>query len=156
MPRSFLAFTWVDIWESYSNPYNLEKGEFRDIIATFNHLLMRDVVDNGALRKLPYGLGFLYVGKRLLADTQKAMENEVKQWQNTHPLFYAAYTYTQEKYTLSYRHSGNYVARIKWSKFRIKSKNKTLFMFTCNKFFRKHMAYMIREKNTMSKYWEFK
>lgn len=152
MPRSYLLYTWVDMWEDYPNPYGLEKDEFKSIISTFNHILMRDIIDNGSLRKLPMGLGMIYVAKRPITDHS----DKKKRLQIESPKYYSAYRHKLGLSALTFRHSGYYFGKIVWSKYKTKARNATLYVFSPLKNFVKHMAYMIREKHTIDKYWEFK
>lgn len=153
MPKSVLAFTWRDMWDNFPHKDRMDKELYKNIISTFNHMLMRDIIDNGAIRKMPYGLGALLVHKRSLYGrfTDKA-EEYVK---TRLPIHYASYRKTKEKFLLNYRHTNNYVASIRWTKkIGCTLKTRALYAFRPLKVFRKYIAYSVREKNTIEKYWD--
>lgn len=154
MPASSLVYTWRDMWKAFPDKKQLDKDTYKVIISTFNHLFMRDLIDNGSIRKAPYGAGTFFIGKRDLMsgvlDRQEAMARRT-------PIFYAAFQKKKEKFLLHFRHTNNYVAKIRWSKqAHCTLKSRQLFAFKPLKVFRKYISYSVREKNAMEKYWDLK
>lgn len=86
-----------DIFDSYSNPYNLTKEQFLLVLRTFNFLLIRSVIDEGKVYSLPLGCGLIYM-KKIKSKGKKIMD-------------YNTYRKTGEIHYLRNLHSNGYIAQ---------------------------------------------
>lgn len=132
--------TFPGMWDDSIDPRkNERKRIFKEVIKTFNHLLIKNVIATGHAYTLPMKVGKLTVLK--IIPKTKAVD-----FKKTKELGQTVYH--------TNRHSHGYKAFYKWIKSQPHSfvQNRGLYKFIPSKTARSQLAYAIRENNTILNY----
>lgn len=96
MQHNKFYYNDLDLFESYSNEYNITKEQFLLILRTFNFLLIKSVIDEGKVYTLPLRLGLIYMkktkskGKKIIDFGAYAKTKEITYLKNMHSQGYIA------------------------------------------------------------------
>lgn len=135
-------FTLIDIYELYPRKDEISYEDFVLVCKTFNHLFIRSLIETGNIYRIPQKLGRLSIRKRKTVHKRKM--NVIH------------YFLTGEKIFHNNRHSEGYYVRFHWEK---KSpfmliNNKNMVKFTATRFHKRFLSQAIKERNTITKYYE--
>ena len=135
--------TIIDIYNSYERKNKPSKKVFKNVLLSFNYILMKDIIDNGTIYHLPKKLGLLYIGRSKTRDIHN------RKMDMHH------YMKTGEKVYFTNKHSLGYTASFKWDKhdseyFQLYARMRAYF--TPLRGFKRYLAKCIKEHNTIQKY----
>lgn len=120
----------------------LTTKEFRLILNTYHHLMMKDMIDTGAVYLLPNSLGYIGVLKRNTVGV--GMFN------------YKLYNEEGIKSYIKNKHSSNLAANFVWFHafpFRgVPKKYINMFKFRAVRFYKRHLASIIKNENSIHIY----
>lgn len=135
--------TIIDIYNSFPGKNKIDKKTFRNILLTYNYVLMKDMIDRGTIYYLPKKLGLLYIGRSKTKDIKK------RKMDMNH------YMKTGERIYFTNKHSQGYTATFKWDKhdseyFQLYARMRAYY--TPLRGFKRYLARCIKEHNTITKY----
>ena len=131
-----------DIYIESALKDKISKYDFMLICETFTHLLAKSMIEGGIVYRLPHRLGSLGINK---TKTAKKFYIDFKH-----------YNATGEKIPLKNKHSQGYYARFRWKKAAPYAifPYKKMFTFKPTRANKRYLAKCIKEKNTITKYFE--
>lgn len=138
-------FTELDIFNVYSNKFNLKKNEFLLIVRAFFALLGHEMIASGKIYYIPPFLGTLSVRKLKATST-------IMDWN-----LYKQYGIKRKSTNF---HSAGLVAKFKWetktARFKSAHLSKTnLFSFKPARPLARYLASKIKLNNTINKYYDY-
>lgn len=138
--------TVTPLFNTYNNKYQISKEDFLLIIKTYFKIMVHNIVNQGKIYKLPHRLGNVGVRKtpvklRGVFDYNLFKKEGLKVWKKNN-------------------HSANYVARVTWDMsypgFYIGyTAPYHCYRFTGCREFNRYLAKQIKQKNTISKYYDY-
>lgn len=127
--------------EFYENKYELTRAEYRLILKTFNHMLMRYMIETGNAIRFPKLLGLLKINKRKAGEA----------------FDYKYYMETGKIRIHKNKHSAGYYAKWYWdqSSPRTNYPFQGLWKFKATRDHNRFLAKQIKEHNYINKYYEY-
>ena len=126
--------------------YNIDWNQYKEIISSFNKEVMRAMIEDGFIFKLPYRMGILRIRKR---------ENNLDKLKPDWSTYNVSNQEIKNKYLNS--HTDNYYVRFYWAKNKEAIiRNKTLYAFIPTRDNKRYLSKNLKEKGMeqMNKYFE--
>lgn len=142
--RNNIRNTISDAYYNYDNKYDIDFNTFRKVCKTFNHLVMKSIIDTGNWYNIPNRLGHLQVKKFKIKGNKKWINwNETQKYNKI--IFF------------EHKHSDGWVAKFNWDVTSPKAYfgNKSQFRWKPVRYYKSELSKAIKQKNTINKYYEF-
>ena len=135
--------TLSDAFVNYDNKHNITWKEFILICKTFNHIIMKAVIETGKQYKLPKALGTIAIIKKRSSRLSYIDFNHFNK--------------TGEVVRHKNKHSEGYYAKFYWDKSapHCRVSNKMRIKYVPVRFYKRTLARAIIDNNTISKYFGY-
>lgn len=141
--RPNYKYTYVDIYETFPQKDQIDKETFLNICKTFNAIYIKHLIETGNVLRVPKSLGTLSIRKRKSGKRKNVDLIHLMQ--------------TGEKRYINNKHSENYYARFHWSKKYpyLMTTVPTAFKLQMSRKAKRALSSAIKQKNTITKYYEY-
>lgn len=128
-----------------NSKYDIDWSLYKKIVGSFNKIVMRKIIEDGYIFKVPYRLGSIRVIKR-----KNRLDNLKPD--------YSLYNTSEGKYKVKHlnEHTDNYYVRFHWYKKESIVINKTIYSFIPTRANKRHLASLLKNKGIeqLNKYFE--
>lgn len=125
--------------------YNIEWSLYKDILFTFNKSIMKSIIEDGYIFKMPYRLGTIRIIKK---------PNRLDRLKPD----YSLYNTSEGEYKIKHlnEHTNNYYVRFHWYKKDMIVINKTIYSFIPTRDNKRYLASLLKTKGMeqLNKYFE--